>query len=269
MHSLPIKLLEPIFVLACTDGGRTGCALSLTSQHIRAASRTTRFRSVSLVSGSVTQVVRFVASYGLACEQNKDEKPRIRHLCLAAATRVPEDTVTDGEDSDARPEDRKKMLQQYFRDVMVLIDMVAKDVETLCFINHCSRCQANDLHLPATIPAPHFPLLVELAVVGLRPVELQATDTSCIPPFPRLRTYHRIVIPSLSPTQTVESLRAHILDRWKERGAPNASDIQVVLIAKRCRGECIAMDKILKDSRIQWSFTHMLAPYVRPAKCIQ
>ncbi|OSD04442.1 hypothetical protein PYCCODRAFT_1433320 [Trametes coccinea BRFM310] len=263
MHSLPVEVLEPIFLLACTDGGQTGCALSLTSKYIRTASHRTRFHSVSLVSGSVTQVVRFVASYGSACEQDKDEKPRVRHLCLAAANR------RISEDEDARPETRKKILQQYLRDVMVLIDMVAQDVETLCFINHCPKFQANDLLLPALIPAPHFPSLVELAVVGLRPVELQATDTSCMPPFPRLRTYHRVIIPNLSPTRTADTLRTHLLSQWKERGAPNASDIRIVLMSQRCRGRCIAMDRILKDSRIQWSFAPMLALYVQSTDCIQ
>ena len=61
MESLAPELLESIFLSACTDGGFTGCALSLVSKRIRAASYSARYFSVALLSQSPTQLHKFLA----------------------------------------------------------------------------------------------------------------------------------------------------------------------------------------------------------------
>ena len=86
LEDLPFELLEQIFYLACTDGGRTGCSLSLVSKHIRAASISTRFLSVALqVSGNTYQLDNFLESFGSACIRasvQRAPRPRVHHMCL-------------------------------------------------------------------------------------------------------------------------------------------------------------------------------------------
>ncbi|KAL1945758.1 hypothetical protein VTO73DRAFT_1760 [Trametes versicolor] len=82
MDVLPLETLQQIFELACTDGGITGCTLSLVSKGIRSAARTTRFHSISLVVTS-QRLQSFVDLYKRECEPAQDDKPRIRHLHVA------------------------------------------------------------------------------------------------------------------------------------------------------------------------------------------
>ncbi|KAI0334672.1 hypothetical protein GY45DRAFT_1318281 [Cubamyces sp. BRFM 1775] len=90
LEDLPFELLEQIFRLACTDGGRTGCSLSLVSKHVRAASISTRFRSVSIpVSEDTLQLDRFFQSFEHACVQailQRAPRPHVRHMCLRLAS---------------------------------------------------------------------------------------------------------------------------------------------------------------------------------------
>ncbi|KAH9894779.1 hypothetical protein C8Q73DRAFT_470618 [Cubamyces lactineus] len=80
MESLPLEILQYIFALACTDGGHTGNALSLTSKDIRAASRTVRFHTVTLIANP-RRLDSFLALYERECEQTEEaRKPRVRHL---------------------------------------------------------------------------------------------------------------------------------------------------------------------------------------------
>ncbi|KAH9889076.1 hypothetical protein C8Q73DRAFT_794057 [Cubamyces lactineus] len=85
--TLPYDLLEEIFRNACTDGGRTGASLSLVSKRIRALSRPFRFYSVSLLTGTRWQLLRF--RYALTSARVEAAKaddglplPRVRHLCI-------------------------------------------------------------------------------------------------------------------------------------------------------------------------------------------
>lgn len=88
MDNLALELLEHIFTLACTDGGCTGCAPSLVSTHIRAASRTARFYSIALTSGSPEQIANFIACFIPATSAFAGCLPRVRHLCLTLDTRT-------------------------------------------------------------------------------------------------------------------------------------------------------------------------------------
>lgn len=105
MEHLALELLEHISTLACTDGGRTGCALSLVSTHIRAASRTARFYSVALTSGSSAQLASFLACFirttnnttvDPALGSSLGYTPRVRHLCLTLQTRTREQRTDKG-----------------------------------------------------------------------------------------------------------------------------------------------------------------------------
>ena len=84
---LPFGLLHIIFLEACTDGGRTGCSLSLVSKDIRRLSRASRFHSVSLLTPSLWKLRLFQQAYDKARDAAIREDapwttPRVRHLCL-------------------------------------------------------------------------------------------------------------------------------------------------------------------------------------------
>ncbi|KAI0666585.1 hypothetical protein C8Q78DRAFT_435934 [Trametes maxima] len=81
MESLPLEILQKIFLLACTDGGSTGNALSLTSKTIRAAARRDRFHTLRLVA-DLEPLLKFIALYARECALGEQDKPRIRHLHL-------------------------------------------------------------------------------------------------------------------------------------------------------------------------------------------
>ncbi|PIL37521.1 hypothetical protein GSI_01215 [Ganoderma sinense ZZ0214-1] len=76
-----------ILLEACTDGGRTGCSLSLVSKEIRKRSRAVRFYSVSLLTPSLWKLLRFLHEFGKRRDtairgQPPHTMPVVRHLCL-------------------------------------------------------------------------------------------------------------------------------------------------------------------------------------------
>ncbi|KAJ8474528.1 hypothetical protein ONZ51_g7150 [Trametes cubensis] len=82
MDALPLETLQRIFTLACTDDGHTGNALSLVSKSVRAASRTARFHTVSLIANP-RRLETFLALYERECSleaEGGSDKPHIRHL---------------------------------------------------------------------------------------------------------------------------------------------------------------------------------------------
>ena len=84
---LPFELIHMIFLEACTDGGGTGCSLSLVSKDVYKVSRAARFHSVSLLTPSLWKLRRFLEEYNKARDAAIREAPhgtvpRIRHLCL-------------------------------------------------------------------------------------------------------------------------------------------------------------------------------------------
>ena len=81
---LPLELLQRIFTLACTDGGRTACALAAVSSTVRAASRIGRFHSVRLHAEPAAQIDKFLAS--LAAETAP--APTVHHLFLGLCWRL-------------------------------------------------------------------------------------------------------------------------------------------------------------------------------------
>jgi hypothetical protein len=75
MERFPPELLLKIFSLACTDGGPTGCSLSLVSRHIRDVSAPARLHSVAL--RGLPRMRLFAA----LLEQNP-KHARVEHLFL-------------------------------------------------------------------------------------------------------------------------------------------------------------------------------------------
>jgi hypothetical protein len=55
MDLLPLELVERIFAYACTDGGKTGCALSAVNRWIRVESAPMRYHSIALRGGRPIQ----------------------------------------------------------------------------------------------------------------------------------------------------------------------------------------------------------------------
>lgn len=76
MADCPTELWQHIFACACTDGGRTGCSLSLVSKFVREASAPFRYQSV-LVEGTA-RLSCFLAVW----ERNPDRRSKILHLLL-------------------------------------------------------------------------------------------------------------------------------------------------------------------------------------------
>ncbi|KAI0672742.1 hypothetical protein C8Q78DRAFT_990161 [Trametes maxima] len=82
MDKVPVELLTLISFYACTDGGQTGCALSLVSRRIREASRPARFYSIALTT-SPAQIQPFLGCLEKERSRSRDMRPRVRHLCLS------------------------------------------------------------------------------------------------------------------------------------------------------------------------------------------
>ncbi|KAH9889083.1 hypothetical protein C8Q73DRAFT_807308 [Cubamyces lactineus] len=91
LDELPFEILEYIFRLACADGGRTACSLSLVSKRIRAISRSTRFESVSLCSGVISQLDGFATAFERACKEAAEQhapRPCVRHMAIVMAVDI-------------------------------------------------------------------------------------------------------------------------------------------------------------------------------------
>ncbi|KAI0775052.1 hypothetical protein BD413DRAFT_472030 [Trametes elegans] len=137
MESLPQAILQHIFVLACTDGGHTGIALSSTSKTIRTASRTARFDSVHLTANP-RRLQLFVTSYEAACASRYQEKPKLRHLFVAfpiispdAHDRYPRDPSRSLSTSPARTYDEPASASAYLgvEDAYVLEELLRLEVD--------------------------------------------------------------------------------------------------------------------------------------------
>ncbi|KAH9940837.1 uncharacterized protein BXZ73DRAFT_75376 [Epithele typhae] len=199
---LPVELLHDIFTLACTDGGPTGCALSLVSRPVHALARAARFHSVVLVPATPFRVNRLRAQLARDCAADA-YVPRLRHLCMsvvegsgrfwpadadtepsAAATAV--EPNRDGRKSrPAHKEDKDNLkdcaragtafrdARTYTQSVSALLQLAAPDLETLTFV-HCHGWV--DVASMYGVECARFPALRELSLVGSYPfVEVPRT----------------------------------------------------------------------------------------------
>ncbi|TBU44984.1 hypothetical protein BD309DRAFT_957211 [Dichomitus squalens] len=82
MEKLAVETLQQIFERACTDGGYTGCSLSLTSTSIREVARPVRFFSVALTAETYS-VNAFLELYNKECSVASGARPKLAHLCFS------------------------------------------------------------------------------------------------------------------------------------------------------------------------------------------
>ena len=193
MESLPVELITRICFLASTDGGFTGCALSLVSHHIHAASRPARFYSV-LFNGPrvLTAVPRLLARLKEEHKETRqgDVVPRVRHLFVSVLP--------------PKGESQTMILRVYRLTVSMLLRAVAPDVETLCIT--IAPSTSGDANTPIALDV-EFPRLRELTVSGV----LFSAPQLGLPPFLALRKLHVLRGPSLrswtSLTPSITHLR--------------------------------------------------------------
>lgn len=162
MNNLPIETWTTIFEFACTDGGRTGCALSETCTYFHTAVRPVQLRSVALIG--LHKIHLFLA----ALTQRTPEHRRVQHLFLANAPAGGRPAPP------ARRESNAALLAQLYA-------QLAPGLRTLTTV----------------LPDPHgggagsvlahaFPALEELTLPGT----LAPPAVLRVPPLPRLRRLH-------------------------------------------------------------------------------
>lgn len=201
LDDLPTEVLEQILLLACTDGGYTGCSLSAVSHRIRAVSRTFRFHSISLLSGSPDRLRLFLECFREArsfartagrASVKADRRarmegtviPRLRHLCLAT-TQCPPTTVAPRRTDSLQEmadrhywyavrligEDFKVFIgatDHYRSMVQELLQLTCDDLETLCVYGPEEWGPTNRAMLTFSVPRG-FAKLREMSVVGFEP----------------------------------------------------------------------------------------------------
>lgn len=195
LECLPYDVLEPIFRLACTDGGRTGCFLSLVSKTIRMTSCAARFHSVSVLCGTSAQLVLSLRALDNATAYARADKtptPLVRHLCISLTPAIEFNLNIKKIDRDVDVVRHRRILREtlspeslstlileewdeYGRTFRSLCTRVCQDLETLCVLRHCNGRSLDVLPshtLPAIpdIPCPNgFPCLCELAFTDEQP----------------------------------------------------------------------------------------------------
>ncbi|KAH9848924.1 hypothetical protein C2E23DRAFT_738508 [Lenzites betulinus] len=215
MEKLAVELLTLIFFYACTDGGQTGCSLSLVSRRIRDASRPARFYSVSLMT-SPTQIQHFLDCLQTERARSREMMPRVRHLCLSLfgqGLNTSGSSIQAGPSTSftatasppaAAPTSRAEFLaslnrrtrqwrsaqdnldEQYGRVIPTLIRTIAPDVHTLAFLQAQWRS--------TSVVRCTFPRLRELTLVGGDPSFLPFAFVSDNQPvYPALKRLHHIL----------------------------------------------------------------------------
>ena len=214
MHVLPLEIQHNIFLLACTDGGRTGQALSLTSRSYRDAVRPVRLHSVAI--RTVPHIENVLQSYMRDQEELEASgstlKPRVRHLLLSPADKGP--------DNDQGPEDKDAMEAA----LIALLQLVGPTLRTLaytapiCFVGLGGICP--------------MPKLEELTIfLDSRERQPNSHLDPARPPasYPALRKLHivlswgDIVVPDLLG--------------WWSKAAPNVTDLRLTNVGRSDRGK--------------------------------
>ena len=145
MERCPLELWEKIFALACTDGGFTGCSLSLVSRRVRALVEPFRYHSISLV-----EYEKFLAFASLL--KGFPMPPTICHLFISV--KLP-DIAPYTSDHAGRAPFIKELFEEAFLSILTI---VASELRSLCV--H-SPAVSHILALAFKLP---FPLLTYLMV---------------------------------------------------------------------------------------------------------
>ncbi|KAI0722267.1 hypothetical protein C8T65DRAFT_628797 [Cerioporus squamosus] len=180
MDMLPYELLGVIFSLACTDGGRTACSLSLVSKCIRDVSSTSRFHSVALRSGSPSRMASFLATFALERARSRAAMPLLRHLYIAS----PATSTYHWFARYVHPPDTWPYFGTTFvGHALALLALVAPELETLVLV----QCPSQFLN---PIGRSGFPNLRELTIMGGREMVAELGEATAIdttePLYPRL-----------------------------------------------------------------------------------
>lgn len=208
MEKCPVELLIKIARFACTDGGYTGCSLSLVSHHIRDATKPARYLSVALTSPDR------VRSFGSVVER-ADGSLNIKHLFVSfdlhASDSLSPAFLDDGGPKMAEDEVyfaiRHSVMQDSF---LPILRMAAPTLITLFF---------DELRFNNVMLGDPYPHLRDLCVCRLSPSK-NSVITAETTPFPSLTrlliTNSGDYLSKLAPWQALAKL------------APNVSHIRLV-----------------------------------------
>ncbi|KAM5538064.1 hypothetical protein V8D89_008261 [Ganoderma adspersum] len=283
LDKLAVELLTLISLYACTDGGPTGCALSLVSKRMRAASRPARFFSVSLTTGSPTQLKQFLTCYQAECARAADALPRVQHLCLSLFGREEDGApMTDGtlpsfqlqathaQPRPPRPTSRAEFLArmqrqaQQWRSAQDRLDEGYNHVVPALF-----RAVAPDLRTLTLIQARwRVSGAAQCCFLHLRELTLVGGDSSFLPfgftqdgrpQYPRLRRLHHNLAFVGTGLNFLE---------WAAH-APSLTHLRVSRLDSHPRVIVDTLDQAIGDQAAEESFPHLqhvtIQPNVAPA----
>ncbi|EIW61162.1 uncharacterized protein TRAVEDRAFT_43987 [Trametes versicolor FP-101664 SS1] len=222
MDILPLEVTQHIFALACTDGGRTGCSLSLTSKTIRTVARSTRFHSIFLDAFYAQRLSSFVSTYEKQCQPMCGARPRVKHLYLTLAVLgIPSEFAGSGTTAPIEvpgsvpwslPDGARALLRAVSADIISLVLQV--------FPTSGGRSSAGSTADAPTLSCT-FPSLRELTVFGTSDPRSFFSGVSTPPIFPNLRRLHII------DTKTIYGmLRKQRLEPWTTH-APKTTHLRV------------------------------------------
>lgn len=169
MDRLPLEMWTAICSHACTDGGKTGCALAITSHYLRAAVLPVQFQSVAINDGK--HAARFLDALTARAPNHR----RVLHLFLSNVSKSAE----------GQPHGWNE-LRRTLRDILTL---VAPDLRMLTDI-----IVPRGLN-PHSLPNVPFPALEELTIHGsLLSLEVSAHNAEPRDKlwFPSLKFLHYI-----------------------------------------------------------------------------
>ncbi|KAI0362644.1 hypothetical protein OH77DRAFT_1389811 [Trametes cingulata] len=270
MDKLAVELLTLISFYACTDGGYTGCSLSLVSRRIRDASRPARFYSVSLVT-SPTQVQQFIDCLQKERARSPDMLPRVRHLILSLfgkgletkPSTIPPRQPTSRAEFLASLNRRTQHWRaaqdnldgQYELTIPTLIRAVAPDLYTFALIQAQWRS--------SSIVRCSFPLLREFTLCGGDPSFLPfAFLPSDRPLYPSLRRLHHILAWTGRDVDFMQ---------WAKH-APNLTHLRVSRLDHLPLITVDTLDQVIGDNYPE-CFPHlrraMIEPHPAPPPCAQ
>ncbi|KAH9926621.1 uncharacterized protein BXZ73DRAFT_49274 [Epithele typhae] len=215
MDQTPVEILDTIFTLACTDGGFTGCSLSLASRQIGEIARSSRFYSVSLDIFNAPDRVQAFTTCFLAERARPVQwtPPRVRHLHLVSGEPFAKIQGNPKLDGDTR---RTALGEQ----ALALLDLIAPDLLTLTLVGTV-------FPPPALVSSTlNFPHLQELAIIGgkTRFAPWISTCTGA-PASTSVPTSAAPAFPQLTHLRVTTDLDAQNLRTWAAR-APKLAHVR-------------------------------------------
>ena len=239
MDTLPVELITKIAFQACTDGGLTGCSLSLGSRPIRDATHPARFHSVSLAS-TPGAFAKFLHVYREQRHRVQHVNPRVRHLFLSLLPlegepiyRNPRPLLHDAVRAyEEHLQHLRDLGERYGATLCDLVRELAPDLETFTFVRGEWRA----------VPAVEcvFPRLRELTLIDGVPefVRLEGISGSG-PMFPRLERLHTVEYFHARPIDLCQFARhAPLLAHYRCSGM-RYTDTATMSSLKLVTGACV------------------------------